>query len=265
MKNNIRKTLRFPTILAATALLMGWQITVQAAADEEERWRFITAPHVWAAGMEGDITVRGITADVDIGFDEILDHLEGSFMAYMELRKEKFGFFASPLYMKLSGDAGGRRLEMDLEQELWIIEFGGFYNIGRFFPERPLTVDAIFGGRYWHNRMETEISGPLIGEQDDDSTSDVIDPLIGFRANQHITEKLSWSFRGDLGGFGISEDTSDFSWQAMGLLGYDLSKKFTLLGGYRALALDQEEGSGNGEHGIDVVMHGPIIGLEIRF
>jgi hypothetical protein len=34
----------------------------------------------------------------------------------------------------------------------------------------------------------------------------------------------------------------------MGLLGYDFSRKFTLLAGYRALALDQEEGSGNNKH-----------------
>jgi hypothetical protein len=256
-----------PRILpfAALVMLLGWQSNVPAATGEDDKWHFITAPHVWAAGMDGDITVRGMTSDIDIGFDEILDHMEGSLMAYFELRKEKFGFYASPLYLKLSGGADSRRLDLDLEQELWIVEFGGFYNLGRFGNERPLTVDAIFGGRYWHNKIDTELTGPLIGERDDSNTTDLIDPLIGLRANQHLTDKISWSFRGDIGGFGISDDTSDFAWQTMGLLGYDFSRKFTLLAGYRALALDQEEGSGNNKHGLDIVMHGPIIGLEIRF
>jgi opacity protein-like surface antigen len=237
-------------------------LALRAAEDTEDKWHFATVPHLWAAGIDGDFTLSGINADLNIGFDQIAEHLEGGLMTYLELRKRKFGFYANPLYMKLTGDADVRTGgDADFEQQLWIVEFGGFYNLGVWGGEKPVALDVIAGGRYWNNHIEADFTGPIIGSVGHASTEDFIDPLVGLRANQHFAEKFSWSIRGDIGGFGVSDSSSDFSWQAMGLLGYDLSKKFSLWAGYRALALEKEDG--NREY--DLILHGPIIGLEIRF
>ena len=255
------------TAMAIAGLLLALAaMTARAADPAEDRWQFITAPHLWAAGISGDVTIKGMTADVDIGFDEIRDHLQGGFMTYLELRKRKFGFYANPLYLKLTGDGStSRGRSFRFEQQLWIVEFGGFYNLGQWGQDKPLAVDVIGGGRYWNNHMEMKLSGPLIDTVSSASTKDLIDPIIGLRANQHLTQKFSWSLRGDIGGFGISNSSTDFSWQAMGMLGYDLSRRCSLWAGYRALAYDKEDGSGANRHGADVVLHGPILGLEIKF
>jgi hypothetical protein len=252
--------------LAAGLLLVLAAMTVRAADPAEDRWQFISAPHLWAAGIDGDVTIKGMTADVDIGFDEIRDHMSGGFMTYLELRKRKFGFYANPLWLKLTGDGStSRGRSFRFEQQLWIVEFGAFYNLAQWGQDKPLALDVIGGARYWNNHMELKLSGPLIDRVSSASTKDLIDPIIGLRANQRLTQKFSWSLRGDIGGFGISNNSTDFSWQAMGLLGYDLSRRCSLWGGYRALAYDKEDGSGANKHGADVVLHGPILGLEIRF
>ena len=252
--------------LILAVLLLSWPAIVRADDDGQDRWHFITAPHLWAAGIDGNVTVKGIKTDVDIGFDEIRDHLQGAFMTYLELRKRKFGFYVNPMYLKLTGgdttfDGG----DADFEQQLWVVEFGGFYNILTLGEDKPMDLDLIVGGRYWNNHTDVDLSGPVIGTVSSANTDDVIDPLIGLRANQYITKRLSWSLRGDIGGFGVSDHSSDFSWQGMGMLGYDLSKRFSIWGGYRALALDKENGSGANKQGLDITLHGPILGLQARF
>jgi hypothetical protein len=69
----------------------------------------------------------------------------------------------------------------------------------------------------------------------------------------------------DVGGFGVG---SDFAWSALGLFGW----RFALLGqdaaalwGYRALGQDYSTGSGRQRFEWDVIMHGPAIGLTVRF
>ena len=71
--------------------------------------------------------------------------------------------------------------------------------------------------------------------------------------------------RGDVGGFGISSDTSNFSWQAMAMIGYDITRRFSVWGGYRALSIDTEEGSGTKKNGVNVVLSGVILGLQINW
>jgi hypothetical protein len=60
-----------------------------ARADEPptDRWQFGITPYVWAAGLDGQVGVRGITAAVDASFIDILQDadsfigLEGHFEA----------------------------------------------------------------------------------------------------------------------------------------------------------------------------------------
>ena len=253
-------------LLTAFAPSLRAQSTTEASGTQEDKWRMFSVPYLWAAGLEGDVTIKGVTADVDVGFDTIKDHLQGALMTYIEVRRDKFGFFANPMFMKLEADGsifdGG---DADFEQKLWIVELGGFYNLGSWGENHPVTLDALGGGRYWNNDMELDVSGPIVGTRSLSRDEDLTDLFAGFRVHQRVTERLSWSVRADVGGFGIIGDSSDFSWNAMALLGFELTKHFTLWGGYRALSVDKEHGSGASKRGLDLTLHGPIIGLEIRF
>jgi hypothetical protein len=74
-------------------------------------------------------------------------------------------------------------------------------------------------------------------------------------------DKFSRNVCGDMGGFDSSEDPSVFSWQAVGLVGYDLNKR---MGGYRVVGIKTENGSGNNEHGLNLRFNGAMPGLQIR-
>ena len=253
--------------LVLGAVILATTITPTRAADDEpDRWRFITAPYVWGSGMEGDATIRDIDIDIDLGFDDILDATEIGFQTYLELRKQRFGFFAAPSYLKLSGDADAGPLSADFDQEWWTVEGGGFFNLVHTpGDDTPFTLDLIAGLRYWNVNTEVSVEGggPLGVDLEVDNTFEILDPIIGLRMKEYITRKLSISIRGDVGGFGISDgETSDFSWQAIGLLGYDLSRRFTVMAGYRALGIDAQENSGNS---FDVIFQGIMAGLQIRW
>jgi hypothetical protein len=68
--------------------------------------------------------------------------------------------------------------------------------------------------------------------------------------------------RGDVGGFGAG---SDFSWQAMATLNMELCEtgghQIDGYLGYRALSVDYSEGA----YSYDVLQHGPIMGLTMKF
>jgi hypothetical protein len=63
---------------------------------------------------------------------------------------------------------------------------------------------------------------------------------------------------GMIGGFGVS---SEFTWDVMAAVGYEVTEKISLVGGYRALGVDYTDGAFE----FDVVQHGPILGAVFRF
>ncbi len=235
-------------------------------APPADPWRFTIAPLLWGAGVNGNVTVGGRTADVDVGFDKIIKHTDLGFMAYFEARKNIFGFFAQPNYLKLSGDGSAGPLSASYTQKLWIVEGGAFVQMVKWGEERPLTVDALFGARYWSINQELSIEAPPLGSSFNGSkTSSIIDPLIGLNIQQYLTKKFSVLVRGDIGGFGISDSTSKLSWQGAGMLDYDFCRNFSVFGGYRALGLDEKSGSGSRTRGVDIIMNGVLLGLKFRF
>jgi hypothetical protein len=252
---------RFILIIAVFVFLLTLVQGAEAASDE---WEFTVAPYAWMAGIDGDIAIRGQKADVDVSFGDILDNVDFAFMLHTEARKGKWGFFFQPEYLKVSSDEklGPRRnINVDVEIETWIVEFGGFYRAGLWGGNRSY-LDLLLGGRYWNLSTEMDVSIPVIGiAVDRDSDIDIIDPFVGLRFRTYLTDKVLLSLRGDIGGFGISDSTSDVTWQAIGLFGYDISERSTIFAGYRGLGIDYDED----DIGLDLSFHGPIIGFAYRF
>jgi hypothetical protein len=72
---------------------------------QSEPWQFTIAAPGWLASMDGTIGVRGVNADIDVGVDEILQHLEMIFAARAEARKGPFGIYGEIIYIGLSDGA----------------------------------------------------------------------------------------------------------------------------------------------------------------
>ncbi len=250
----------------------------KAETGQDRKWEFIVVPYLWMTGIDGDVTVKGRDADVDVDFDDILDDLDIAALANFIAKRGRWEFFVQPNYIKLSPegevDRSAITLDADVETEMLILEFGTFYKLGTWGDRFPVSLDILGGGRYWHfdNEIDLDIDASLPNvdldirrEKDVDSEKDLIDPFVGLRVGTAITKKLRFDVRGDIGGFDISDDTSDLSWQAISLFEYDLSPRIVLGAGYRALDIRYETGSGNDRKGIDATIHGPILGAGIRF
>jgi hypothetical protein len=231
-------------------------------ADGEEQWEFTVAPYVWMTGIDGDATVRGREADVDVDFSDIWDNLDFAAMAQMEARKGRFGFFLQPNYLKVSEDKDLRLGETETEVESWIVEGGVFWRLSQWGSRRSSALDLLAGGRYWDLSTTLEFTGILGRKVEREKTNDFIDPFVGLRCRISLSDRVQLSLRGDVGGFDLSDDMSDFTWQAVGLLGYDLTEGTTLYGGYRALGIDYEEDSDNE---VDLTFQGPLLGVAFRF
>ena len=59
------------------------------------KWEFSLTPYGWATSINGDITARGHTVDVNESFIEIVEKSDSllAWMTYFEARKGRFAFF----------------------------------------------------------------------------------------------------------------------------------------------------------------------------
>jgi hypothetical protein len=239
---------------------------LEKPAPAQDPWRFDFAIIGWGPSVNGDVTVRGHKANVDESLDDLLHDLKGIAMLGFELRKEKFGFYAQPNWIKLKEDATVGPLNSTLEQKLWIVDAAAFYQLHKWCEETPVTLDALVGVRYWNFDNELTVKGPggLVNFNGADSNY-LIDPIVGLRAKMYFTRKFNLSLHGDVGGFGASDNSSDLSWQAAGTLGYDFTRHFSAFLGYRALSVDKDSGSGPNAKGVDTILHGFLLALDFHW
>jgi hypothetical protein len=85
---------------------------------QSEPWRFTIAAPGWMAGMDGTIGVRGVKADIDVGFDEILDHLDMIFAMRAQAQKGPFGIYGEVIYIGLSDHAQVNRLINSVDEQV---------------------------------------------------------------------------------------------------------------------------------------------------
>jgi hypothetical protein len=244
----------------------------QENADNSEKWEFLVIPYLWASAIEGDVTVKGVSSEVDASFSDILDNLDFATQLHLEAARGRWGLFLDPTYIKLSADGDVPTIvgdvDVDVDTEEWLVEFGGFYRLYEGTcskKEMPLWFDVMAGGRYFYVDNEIDIDGPLgFVDINVDDSQDWVDPIVGARIQGYLTKKLVVSLRGDVGGFDMG-NTSDFAWNVVASVGYELSERMTLLFCYRFLDVDYDDGSGNDRFEYDVQMDGPAIALSIKF
>jgi hypothetical protein len=258
--------------------------TRQEEVRPARQWTLSFTPYSWLAGLNGDVTVKGRTAEVDIGPLEVLEDLDGvPWMSYTEARAGRLALYSDIVYAPLdigisrTRSFGGVTIDAaaELAIEQLVIEAGAAYEIARLGSSTAL--DLLAGARYW--RQEASIHLALTGTLDLAGLTlsrtraiaragdvDWVDPLFGLRLRHQVAPGQELLLRGDVGGFGAG---SEFSWNVIGAYSFEVGVYYgvTVSGvlGYRALAVDFEKGSGANRYDYDVVQHGPLIGLTARF
>ncbi len=223
-----------------------------------KNWEWSLAPmYLWAASIDGDITIRGIKVDVNESFSDILDNLDGALMFHFEgLYKQRWGFFTDLMYIRLNPDDESTPLgDIRIDYEETLAELGGFHRwtIGNH------AIDGLGGYRYSSLRGKLDLPAGLPGV---DKRESWLDPFFGARWIWRMTDKWGLRLRGDFGGFGIGCDST---WNAIGLVTFKPWKHVAFGGGYRALYQDYSRGSGRNKFALDATMYGPILGLDITW
>ena len=257
--------LAFVTACAALTTLSSNAI---AAEEGEEPWKFEFTPYLFAPGLEGTTGVLGVTANVQVPFEELFDNVDSFFMGTFEARRGKWLFLFDAMSFRLSGvttaswqgpgiGSATGQLEVEVRQQIYQSSVG--YRV--FDGETKL--DVIGAARY--TELDTDLNlvtttgGLLPGGTRSLSTSKSWwDPVIGTRVMVPFAEH--WSVFGyiDVGGFGAG---SDLTYQAIAGANWQFAKSFSAKAGYRYFYQDFKDGG----FVWDMSMKGPFLGLGIRF
>jgi hypothetical protein len=206
------------------------------------------------ASVQADIEVGTFPPlPIDESFTEILDHLNGTFMARFEAQAGRGGLIADVFYVDIGFPFTVGPFDIDFDETL---AFGTFAANYRPFGDAKSYLDLLGGVRAWH--FETQIV-----DQADDLhlvllKDNWLDPVVGARGRVTFAERFYATAYGDVGGFGVG---SDLTWQAMGSLGYQLHDNFDVSAGYRYLYFRRMTGEIINEQRIS----GPIIEAKLTF
>lgn len=260
-------------------------------------WQFRVTPYAWAPSVNGDVTVRGQQADIDMSFWDLFDsgssgaELDSlaALMGYVEARNGPWGIYGDIVWGKFdfSGDAvkqrnpianlkASARANAGLDYEITMAESGLTYEVARWGATRPTALDVLGGARYWNQELDLSLAvdGSVdLGELGltrsgsravaRSGTLEWVDPFVGLRLRHQLAPGKELQFLGDIGGFGVG---SDLTWQLFGGYSFDFWQS-ALHGvvGYRALAVDYSQNDGGFKNNLDLVLHGPVVGLSFRW
>jgi hypothetical protein len=214
------------------------------ASNASDRWTVEVAPYLWITSLDGNATVAGTKADVDVPFSDLPDLLKDlSFgaMVAADFEKGRFGIGVNGLYSRISSDAETSGIKIDATSDSGQLAVLPYYRVlewqyGASSSGRPLrlVVAPEAGFRFTYMRTELEVRG---GRTADESNS-WVDPLIGSRIGLELTDRWAIIGEGNFGGFGVG---SDFTWNAQAFLGYTTTlfgRPTTFAIGYRTLYQD---------------------------
>jgi hypothetical protein len=220
-------------------------------------WKHEFAPYLWGSAMDGTVGVGGITADASLSFSDIVDNLEFGFMGTYRGTNGPYSITVDAMYMGLGmtqkGPGGALKADIDMDQAGLEADFG--YALGD-----RLTVLA--GLRYVDLQTQIVVGGPLGNEKSSRLRENWVDPVIGVQYTWPFADQWSLNLRGDVGGFGVG---SDFAWQGIALLRWQVTERTGLALAYRYLDMDYENGKGQDQFLYDMAISGPAMGVVFTF
>ena len=227
---------------------------LQEPAAPSSDWHWKANLYGWAESLDGNVTLRGRYVPVDIDFDDILENLDFAIMGSAQVNYGRWGFIADMSYAELSGSSYTPRSVINTDLKQLIGNFAVAYEIVTGESRR---LDVYAGVRVNSLDLDAEFVGRLVVARVSDSET-WVDPIIGARFQQELSERFFLRLAGDIGGFDVA---SEFTWQAMGIFGWRMTEHSSLLLGYRGIGTDYSKGS----FGYDVVTHGVVLGFEVGF
>lgn len=250
-------------LLFPTVVLAGIKPAPTVAVDETERtsdspWRFRITPYGWLPSTSGSIGAGPLSADAGVSSSKIISNLQMGAMLDIEVDYKRWSFENDLVYARLQSSNDKTQpffgeLKSTAYQVFWTSYLGY-----RVIDAKRFTMDLQGGFRLISLGLDLELTPGLLGGRSRYYTRTWIDPVIGLRTRTYVADWLFIPIRGDIGGFGAN---SELTWQALAGVGFQISRWFGIVVGYRGLGYQYDQANFR----YDVGTHGPIIGLNFEF
>jgi hypothetical protein len=266
--------MKFHSFKISITVLLGI-LTAQNVMASNDDWEFEVTPYFLAAGLDGKIGIRDVTADVDMSFSDIWDHLDAGFMGLASAQKGRWIFGLEAVYFKISGvgsksvswNLRNRSTEvngaLELTSEITIYSGTAAYRV----IDESMKIDVLGALRYTRVDADLDLkingvfTGPLAtrpfsGARSAGDSESWIDAVVGVKAVYPISKNVDLVGYADIGG----SDDSD-TYQLIGGVNWQFKEDYSAKVGYRVLDWDYDDGSFKW----DMQATGPYIGLGIKF
>jgi hypothetical protein len=241
-------------VVAAVIAVFLFGSTGAYAADAG--WKTEIAPYAWFAGISGDFTVKGQSANINESFSDLSKYLDFGGFLHAETGKDRLAILFDTAYIKLSDSTTLAKVHMTES----ITEFGAAFRLLGVESGPGLALDVLGGGRYMYLQGELNLFGTI----DRTGRKDWIDPFVGARVRWGLTKNLLIVVRGDVGGFDIDR-CSTSSWNAVGTIAYSFTDSFSVGAGYKAYYDHYENGALFDKFEYNATMKGPFAGVGFTF
>lgn len=263
MTRTILRQQSLGTLLAASALA-GMPLSAPAG-DSAGDWQYSAALYLWAAGIDGE-TAGG--AEVDVGFDTLIDNLNMAFMGALEARRARWALGADLIYLNVGANDGGTvparvasgasanlDIGASVETKGWVVSLFGAYNL---LENERVRLDALLGARYLDLELDFDLglsAGRYRVARAITASQITWDGVVGVKGRVILDGPWSLPYYLDVG-----TGESDLTWQAAAGVGYAFGQaEVSLL--YRHAAWDFDSGDALD----DIAFSGPLLAATWRF
>lgn len=246
------------------------QVAITSNVDgQADTWQFEITPYLLAAGLNGQVGIHGVTADLDMPFSDIWDTLDSAFMALFTAQKGRWSYGFEGVYFKIadqgstsvSGPFGNVNVDGALKVTTSVNIYQG--SVGYRVMDKKTMVDLIGALRYTQVKADmnvTKTTTPGIvfpgGASSASGSEDWTDAVVGVRVLHPVSKKFSLLGYADVGTGG-----SDLTYQLIAGLNWEFVEDITAKVGYRLLDWDYK----NGGTVWDMQASGMYLGVGFRF
>jgi opacity protein-like surface antigen len=246
MKPDRRSIMARTGTALATLIAIGAPTLSAQAADDS--WKFEITPYIWTSGVDGDVTVQGHTANIDVSFSDMMDVTDASFSFLGVAQYQRLVFWAQVDYLsqdtdELDDPPPNARVELDSTITTLAVgyQFDGW--------AKGQTYDVLVGWRQFALDKKLTVTGVGTLEKD----TDINDIVLVVRPSIQLSDR--WRFNPTLS-YGSGDSESSYELQPQ--FQYQFSQNWAARLGYRILSYDIEYDANNK---VDVSFSGFILGL----
>jgi len=216
--------------------------SVDAQYAHNDRLHLEFAPYAWLTTLNGDLTVNGSSRHINFTFEDFFKYSNLGLSGHIELKKRKWALIVDWFYVDL--------VKNPTYTELTLGEISLAIRLSE-------NLEILGGGRYFKSEVEYRDDPDNFNKGE----KKWADPIIGGRYTMDLAKFLMFTFRADVGGFGIG---SKIEWNIASGVGYRLSN-ITFMAFYRIWYAKYESGSGEDLFVYDMTTSGPGITMVIHF